>query len=119
VEIEALLRAGHPDVPGLCLALADWSAELRIVERAIIPASKKARRGRSRAGERTYVPRLLRERVNPLAVPTLGGYDRQPHLLAERAADESPDRVSLPASSFHGVHEQMRLRRAMRPYVSV
>src|ERR1035438_5197301 len=31
-ELERLLRAGHPDVEGLCLALADWSAELRILE---------------------------------------------------------------------------------------
>ena len=31
-ELEALLRAGHPEVEGLCLALADWSAELRILE---------------------------------------------------------------------------------------
>jgi hypothetical protein len=30
---EALLRAGHPDDEGLCMALADWSAELRILER--------------------------------------------------------------------------------------
>jgi hypothetical protein len=33
-EITAIvdqLRAGHPDVHGLCLALADWSAELRIL----------------------------------------------------------------------------------------
>jgi hypothetical protein len=30
--IEAELLAGHPDVAGLCLALADWSAELRILE---------------------------------------------------------------------------------------
>jgi hypothetical protein len=30
--IEALLRAGHPDVEGLCLALSDWSAELRILQ---------------------------------------------------------------------------------------
>ena len=29
--IEEQLRAGHPDVHGLCLALADWSAELRIL----------------------------------------------------------------------------------------
>jgi hypothetical protein len=29
--IEALLRGGHPDVQGLCLALSDWSAELRIL----------------------------------------------------------------------------------------
>jgi hypothetical protein len=32
--IEALLLAGHPDVAGLCLALSDWSAELRILEGA-------------------------------------------------------------------------------------
>jgi hypothetical protein len=30
--VEEQLRAGHPDVRGLCLALADWSAELRILE---------------------------------------------------------------------------------------
>jgi hypothetical protein len=31
-EIEAALRAGHPDVEGLCRALADWSGELRLLE---------------------------------------------------------------------------------------
>jgi hypothetical protein len=31
-EIEALLLAGHPDIQGLCLALTDWSAELRLIE---------------------------------------------------------------------------------------
>jgi hypothetical protein len=31
-EAEQLLRSGHPDVAGLCLALSDWSAELRILE---------------------------------------------------------------------------------------
>lgn len=30
-EIEALLGSGNPDVEGLCLALADWSAELRLL----------------------------------------------------------------------------------------
>jgi hypothetical protein len=30
--IEAEIRAGNPDVEGLCLALSDWSAELRILE---------------------------------------------------------------------------------------
>ena len=29
---EAEIRAGHLDVKGLCLALADWSAELRILQ---------------------------------------------------------------------------------------
>ena len=32
--IEAQIRAGHPDLPGLCLALSDWSAELRLLEKA-------------------------------------------------------------------------------------
>jgi hypothetical protein len=30
--IEDQLRAGHTDLHGLCLALMDWSAELRILE---------------------------------------------------------------------------------------
>jgi hypothetical protein len=30
--IETELLAGNPDVPGLCLALSDWWAELRIIE---------------------------------------------------------------------------------------
>ena len=30
-NVEALLRSGHPDVQGLCLALSDWSAELRLI----------------------------------------------------------------------------------------
>ncbi len=30
--IEDQLRAGHPEIHGLCLALADWSAELSILQ---------------------------------------------------------------------------------------
>jgi hypothetical protein len=30
--LEAQLRAGHPDVQGLCVALADWHAEMRLLE---------------------------------------------------------------------------------------
>ena len=33
--IEAELLAGNPDVDGLCLALSDWSAELRILQREV------------------------------------------------------------------------------------
>jgi len=33
--IEALIVAGHSDLQGLCQALADWSAELRIIEQEI------------------------------------------------------------------------------------
>jgi hypothetical protein len=42
--IRAELFAGNPDVEGLCLALADWNAELRILEderrRAANPAAE-------------------------------------------------------------------------------
>lgn len=31
-EIQRELRAGNPDVHGLCLGLKDWSTELRILE---------------------------------------------------------------------------------------
>jgi hypothetical protein len=31
-EIEALILSGHPDLECLCLALADWSQELRILQ---------------------------------------------------------------------------------------
>ena len=31
-ECKRLLRSGHPDVEGLCLALRDWSTELRILD---------------------------------------------------------------------------------------
>ncbi len=30
-EAERQLKGGHPDVAGLCLALSDWSAELRML----------------------------------------------------------------------------------------
>jgi hypothetical protein len=30
--IEAEIRAGNPDLQGLCLALSDWHAELRILQ---------------------------------------------------------------------------------------
>lgn len=30
--VEEALLSGHPDVSGLCLALTDWSAELRILQ---------------------------------------------------------------------------------------
>ena len=29
--VEAEIRAGNPDLQGLCLALADWGAELRLL----------------------------------------------------------------------------------------
>ena len=35
--IEAEILAGNPDLRGLCLALADWSTELRILQRGVRP----------------------------------------------------------------------------------
>jgi len=56
--IEALIRAGHPDLQGLCLALSDWCAELRLIEhemalKAKLPAAARAGAGR-RAGGGCY-----------------------------------------------------------------
>jgi len=33
--VETLILGGHPDLQGLCQALADWSAELQIIEQKI------------------------------------------------------------------------------------
>jgi len=32
-EIKSLILSGHPDLQGLCLALCDWNAELRLLEK--------------------------------------------------------------------------------------
>src|SRR5215468_9596796 len=63
--------------------------------------NRKARRGRSRAGNRGVKSSLLREAVNSLAVLALGRLDLQPHLLAQGAADEAAYRMGLPAGGFH------------------
>ncbi|HLN00867.1 MAG TPA: hypothetical protein VK335_16380 [Bryobacteraceae bacterium] len=52
-EIEALLLAGHPDIQGLCLALADWSAELRLIENY-----KNAERARTKGDLIHGIPKL-------------------------------------------------------------
>jgi hypothetical protein len=49
-DSERSLRDGHPDLQGLCLALADWSAELRIIEGKMrVKARKPARAEAGRA----------------------------------------------------------------------
>ena len=37
--------AGHPDVEGLCLALADWSAELRIINGSMANETRRPVKG--------------------------------------------------------------------------
>ena len=39
--IEQLIRAGHPDLQGLCLALADWGREMRLILRNAHPGMTK------------------------------------------------------------------------------
>ena len=52
--VEAQIRAGHPDLEGLCLALSDWSRELRLIERELdLQAKKPAAAGAGRAEGRT------------------------------------------------------------------
>jgi len=47
---ESLLLAGHPDVEGLCMALADWSAELRILEAGSSPPVRGIRQWEALTG---------------------------------------------------------------------
>jgi len=58
--IEAQIRAGHPDLQGLCLALSDWSAELRLLQAGEGLATRGARLAHARPGGRELAcePRL-------------------------------------------------------------
>jgi hypothetical protein len=48
--IEDQIRAGHPDLQGLCLALSDWSAELRLMQgESLRKQEKPAAAGAGRA----------------------------------------------------------------------
>jgi hypothetical protein len=49
--IEAEILAGNPELLGLCLALRDWSAELRILENEQRRRDTLRRRERDNAGE--------------------------------------------------------------------
>lgn len=61
---------------------------------------------------------LADDRVNSFAVLTLGGFYREPHLLAQRAGEESAHAVGLPIRSGHGVDKQMHLGRRVSRNVS-
>ena len=49
--VEAELLAGNPDVEGLCLALSDWSAELRILQNEERRRAEAGRREGKGVGE--------------------------------------------------------------------
>lgn len=50
--IEALIAAGHRDLQGLCLALSDWCAELRLVEQEMALREKEPAAAQSRGGQK-------------------------------------------------------------------
>src|ERR1022692_1724590 len=58
--IEAQIRAGHPDLQGLCLALADWSTELRLLQ-----AELRVGQCCATFGSRAFARRRLDVRVRP------------------------------------------------------
>ncbi len=49
--MEAELLAGNPDLEGLCLALSDWSVELRILQDEERRREQTRRRNRDEVGE--------------------------------------------------------------------
>jgi hypothetical protein len=52
--IEALIGAGHPDLQGLCLALSDWCAESRLIEREMglrMESARQAGAGRAEGAD--------------------------------------------------------------------
>ena len=50
-QVEKLILAGHPDLQGLCLALSDWSAELRILQEQQRRQGDTRRRTRNEMGD--------------------------------------------------------------------
>ncbi len=80
-EIERLLMGGHPDVPGLCMALGDWSAELQILQ------NEQRRQGVKPGGAREagVGVDLRGDAVGPILILGAEGLDLQPELLGERA----------------------------------
>jgi len=106
--IEAQIQAGHPDLPGLCLALADWSAERRLIEEEMRQRAEKPATGSAgRAGEGTR--RLAADGVHPLSVVALGRFQLQSHLLRDRPAEEAANRMRLPAGGFPQFGERRTL----------
>ena len=49
--IEAEIRAGNPDLSGLCLVLRDWNVELRILQDEERRQAETRRRSVDRMGE--------------------------------------------------------------------
>src|SRR5512135_973982 len=109
---EAALLAGHPDVAGLCLALSDWSAELRILQAEHAEHLQAKRRSVNEKSRRPEGRRLeadadlFPEPVNPVPRVGLRTLDLETHLLAQGSAQEAPDTVRLPPRGLHELGER-------------
>src|SRR6266478_3791638 len=94
--IKAEIRAGNPDLQGLCLALSDWAGELQILQ------NEQRRRNLSTGGGKEQkIGKSGLERIGAFPVLSLRRFDAEPHLLSQRATDEASKRMSLPARAGH------------------
>lgn len=66
-RVEAQILCGHTDLNGLCLALADWSEELRLIRRELDESEKAG--GLNPPASCSYVRVALRSPVNSVALP--------------------------------------------------
>src|SRR4249920_2936440 len=82
--IEAELTAGNPDLPGLCLALSDWSAELRILQ----DEERRQAETRRRHGKGIWSGSGFHG-IRALPILALGRRHRESHLLADSAGEEA------------------------------
>jgi len=121
---EAALLVGHPDVAGLCLALSDWSAELRILQaeqtehRRVLEERRRSANEKSRRPEGRRLEAdadLFPDPVDPFPGVGLRTLDLETHLLAQRSAQEPANGMSLPASGLHELSEGPGCRYVYRP----
>ena len=137
---EAQIRGGHPDLEGLCLALSDWCAELRLLQasRGLATIGPRLAHVRFRGDRLACGPTavnwgrfgqewwpqaetpakpkrggglmLLVEAISPFSALGLEGLDLVPGLL-QGAGHKAADRVPLPVHGFHNLGN----RRAVLP----
>ena len=105
--IEAEIRAGNPDRQGLCLALSDWSAELRILQ-------DEERRQAENPAARTERNRRESDLdgIGSFAALGLCRSYSQAHLLAHSAREEAAHGMRLRPRRFH----QFSQRGSIRPH---
>lgn len=87
--VEAQIRAGHPDLQGLCLALADWSAELRLLQASggLAPGAPQSAHVRAGGGTWQYWPTQVLAQLG-----SLNQTDQEhQHHGSDCRSDQAPD----------------------------